>query len=132
MIRARLTHYALHVRDIDASIAFYRRFCGMEIVKRHGGETGDATVWLGRSADDPGLVIVLVQGGKHHAQSPRDMTHYGFSVETREAVDAIAEIGEAEGILHWTPRDLGPDAGYLCALRDPDGYVVEFSFGQEL
>ena len=39
------THCALHVRDLDQSIAFYQSYCGLGIVKEHG--QGDArTVWM--------------------------------------------------------------------------------------
>ena len=39
------THCALHVRDLEKSIDFYRSYCGLEIVKQHG--EGDArVVWL--------------------------------------------------------------------------------------
>ena len=30
------THCALHVRDLDQSIAFYQSYCGLGIVKEHG------------------------------------------------------------------------------------------------
>ena len=60
------------------------------------------------------------------------MTHLGFALESRQAVDQIAALGEARGNLYWEPRELPPPVGYLCALQDPDGYVVEFSFGQPL
>ena len=42
----------------------------------------------------------------------------------------MAEPGRAEGCLHWEAEQLPPPIGYLCALTDPDGNVVEFSFGQ--
>ncbi len=29
------THCALHVRDLDQSIAFYESYCGLGIVKEH-------------------------------------------------------------------------------------------------
>ena len=30
----------------------------------------------------------------------------------------------------WEPQQLPPPIGYVCALNDPDGNVVEFSFDQ--
>ena len=31
-MRPILTHLALHVRDLDTSIAFYHDYCGMQVV----------------------------------------------------------------------------------------------------
>jgi len=58
--------------------------------------------------------------------------HLGFDVDDPAEVDAIAERGRAAGCLHWEPADHPPPVGYLCALADPDGNVVEFSHGQGL
>ncbi len=125
------THCALHVRDLDASIEFYRRYCGLEIVKEHGEGTG-RTVWLASPGAEQTFVLVMLGGGHTRSQDKDDMTHYGFGVPTREDIDRIAEQAREEGCLHWEPRDYAPPTGYLCAVRDPTGYVIEFSHGQPL
>ena len=58
------------------------------------------------------------------------MSHLGFAVAAREDVEAIAARAREEGCLFWEPQDLPPPVGYLCAVEDPDGYVIEFSHGQ--
>ena len=45
-------------------------------------------------------------------------------------VDAAAVLGLASGCVHLEPANHPPPVGYLCALTDPDGNVVEFSYGQ--
>jgi hypothetical protein len=57
---------------------------------------------------------------------------YGFAVPSRADVDAIAERGRREGRLFWEPQQFPPPTGYLCAVKDPSGYIIEFSFGQPL
>lgn len=130
--RPLLTHCGLHVRDVNASIAFYRRFCGLDVVRSYGPSDHERTVWLGDPDDPAASVLVLISGGEHRPQPDGDMTHFGFAVSARSEVERLAREGEAAGCLHWTPRDLPFPAGYLCALADPDGYVVEFSYGQPL
>ncbi len=125
------THCALHVRDLDESIAFYRSYCGLEIVKEHGEGDGRA-VWLASPGAAQSFVLVLLGGGPERAQDKDDMTHYGFGVSTREDIDRIAARAKEEGRLHWAPRDYAPPTGYLCGVRDPTGYIVEFSYGQPL
>ena len=53
-------------------------------------------------------------------------------METRDAVDAVAERAKIAGILEWTPRDEPYPVGYYCGVKDPDGNFIEFSYGQPL
>jgi catechol 2,3-dioxygenase-like lactoylglutathione lyase family enzyme len=125
------THCALHVRDLDTSIDFYRSYCGLEIVKQHGEGEG-RVAWLASSGEEGNFVLVLLGGGPARTQDKDDMTHYGFGVAKREDIDEIAERARKDGILQWEPRDYAPPTGYLCGVRDPSGYIVEFSHGQPL
>jgi catechol 2,3-dioxygenase-like lactoylglutathione lyase family enzyme len=125
------THCALHVRDLDESIAFYRSYCGLEIVKEHGEGEGRA-VWLASPGEKENFVLVLLGSGPLRTQDKDDMTHYGFGVPAREDVDGIAERAQKDGCLHWEPREYPPPTGYLCGVRDPTGYIIEFSHGQPL
>lgn len=125
------THCALHVRDVDASISFYERYCGMSVVHEHGPPQ-DRTVWIAEPGREKDFVLVLVSGGRKQERREGDMTHFGFAVASRDDIDAIAERAHKEGHLFWEPQELPPPVGYLCAVTDPDGYVIEFSYGQPL
>lgn len=131
-MKPTFTHCALHVSDVDASIAFYERFCGLTVVHAHGDTPAERTVWMAEEGREKAFVLVLVSGGQEQTRTEGDMTHYGFAVERREDVDRIAGEGRAAGCLHWEPQELPYPVGYLCALEDPDGYIVEFSHGQPL
>ena len=124
------THCALHVRDLDESIAFYESYCGLRIVKEHG-KGKERTVWMAH-AEEGAFVLVLLGGGGERAQDTGDMTHYGFAVASRAEVERVAERGRREGRLFWELQEFPPPTGYLCAVRDPSGYVIEFSCGQPL
>jgi catechol 2,3-dioxygenase-like lactoylglutathione lyase family enzyme len=130
-MKPAFTHCALHVRDLDTSIDFYRSYCGLEVVKRHGEGDGRAA-WLASPGKEGNFVLVLLGGGPARTQDKDDMTHYGFGVAKREDIDEIAERARKDGILQWEPRDYAPPTGYLCGVRDPSGYIVEFSHGQPL
>ena len=126
-----LTHLALHVRDLEACIAFYREFCGLEIVHERG--TGaERVVWLAEPGKAEVFIFVLMPGGPGRDQGEGDYSHLGFALASREAVDAVAAKAAKAGCLVWPPRDEAYPVGYYCGLRDPDGNAVEFSYGQPL
>ena len=130
-----LTHLALHVRDLEACIAFYRDFCGMRCVhERADGEdgAGGRVVWLAEPGREADFILVLLAGGPGRDQGERDYSHFGFALESRAAVDAIAEKARSAGRLIWPPREEPYPVGYYCGLSDPDGNAVEFSYGQPL
>lgn len=124
---ARWTHVVLQVAELERSIAFYRRFCGLEVVR--DGRPGGHTVWLGpcETAGTPRFVLVLYQ----HAVSAR-LDHLGFQCDAREEVDRIATDAAALGILVEPPFEGGGDIGYVTQIEDPDGHRVEFTHGQPL
>lgn len=130
-MRPFLTHIALHVRGLDACVNFYREFCGLRVVHARSSESGRVT-WLAEAGRESELILVLLSGGRGHAQAEDDYGHLGFAVESREQVDAVAERAEAAGCLVWAPRQEAYPVGYYCGLRDPDGRFVEFSYGQPL
>jgi len=128
-MKASLTHIALHVGDVEASAAFYSKYCNMRVVHERV-DHGVPVAWLAEPGRETSFVIVLIGGGVPVNQSEDDFTHLGFALESYEAVNEIARIGAAD--LAWAPRDLPYPVGHFCALRDPDGRVVEFSYGQPL
>jgi catechol 2,3-dioxygenase-like lactoylglutathione lyase family enzyme len=128
-----LTHIALHVRDLEACVAFYRTFCGLDLVhERRDHNSGARIVWMAEPGRENELVYVLLPGGPGRDQNERDYSHAGFALDSREAVDAIAEKARRAGCLVWEPRQEPYPVGYYCGLRDPDGNFVEFSYGQPL
>ncbi len=127
----RLTHIALHVCDLDACVAFYREFCGMNIVhERSDGKS--RVIWMAEPGREREFVFVILPGGPERAQADNDYSHLGFALDSREAVDAVAERARAAGCLVWAPRQEPYPVGYYCGVRDPDGSFVEFSYGQPL
>ncbi len=127
-----LTHVALHVRDIAASIQFYRRFCALAVVHERSAGHGQSVVWLAEEGREQELIFVLLSGG--HGKDPPDdeYGHLGFACASRADVDRVAAEARAAGCLVWEPREEPYPVGYYCGLKDPDGNFVEFSFGQPL
>ena len=102
-MRPVLTHLALHVRDLEASIAFYRAYCGMQLVHERVTD-GRRVVWLAEPGREHEFIFVLVPGGRGKPQAATDYSHLGFAMESRAAVDAIAAQAREAGALVWEPR----------------------------
>lgn len=130
-MRPTLTHLALHVSDPEACAAFYCDLCGMSEVHRRGSGS-HTTLWLAEEGREREFVIVLIAGGARREQAPNDFSHLGFALSSRSAVDAVAERAAALGVLVWPAREDPYPVGYYCGVRDPEGRVVEFSYGQPL
>lgn len=131
MITPRITHIALHVKDIDACIGFYQTFCGMSLVhQRVAGP--QRIVWMAEPGRETDFIFVMLEGGEDLKLPDKDYRHFGFALDSREAVDDMAKQAEAASCLVWPPRQEAFPVGYYCGLRDPNGNYVEFSYGQPL
>ena len=123
------THLTATVSDLERSVDFYSDVCGLSVVRDRRAE-GGSTVWLGPPAPPgkhPVFVLVLMKG-----EVTNRLDHLGFQCDSRSEVEAIARRSEKLGILEYAPTDSGGSVGYWTMIRDPDGHLVEFTFGQPL
>lgn len=130
-MQPKFTHVALLVSDVDRTADFYIKYTGLKIVhRRMDPKTGFRAIWIGK---DLSFVIVAFEGEKKPLQSTtKPLSHLGFSLNSRDEVDKIAEIAKKEDLLNYGPIYIDEVVGYICEILDPDGNSVEFSFGQEL
>ena len=141
-----LTHIALPVRDLDATLAFYERYTTLvNIHERMDPQTGLRSVWLANQQDVTDaaarFVIVLICGKlptavtgdiKEEYGFLRSISHLGISLDSRDDVDRIAAMAKEEGCLLLGPMYRNEVVGYICIVTDPDGNNVEFSVEQVL
>ncbi len=126
---AHFTHLTFTVSNFDRSIAFYRDVCEMEVVRDRRSE-GGSTVWIGpRGADkaNPPFVFVIEEG-----KVTDRLDHLAFQCDSREEVEVKANLGKSLNVLHRALRDEGGSVGSYAMLRDPDGHIVEFTYGQPI
>ncbi|GAA3181519.1 VOC family protein [Nonomuraea roseoviolacea] len=135
LTEARWTHVALPSCDLDRAIAFYTTMTPLVVVARHSDEHG-RNAWLSNDgqAETP-FVLVLVEFAEDRGKPQPQLgpfAHLGMEVPERADVDRTAAEARRTGCLHWEPMDLPEPVGYVCALKDPDGNVVEISHGQKV
>ncbi|HXI25617.1 MAG TPA: VOC family protein [Pyrinomonadaceae bacterium] len=125
----RWTHITINCSNLERSIDFYTNLCGLTMVRDRRLE-GRHNVWLGpptKEGEDPLFVLVIVQD-----EIKFRLDHFGFQCDSREEVNRIAQLAREQNILVEPPTDLGGIVGYFTMIRDPDGHLVEFTFGQPL
>ena len=130
-MKPKFTHVALLVSDVDRTADFYIKYCGLKILNRRTDlKTGYHVIWMGENLD---FVIVAFESDKEPIQSlSKPLSHLGFSLNSKEEVDTVANLAREEGLLNYGPVYFDPVVGYICEVLDPDGNSVEFSYGQEL
>lgn len=125
-----LTHIALVVTDVNASISFYEQYAHMQVVHRRSDRRTESDVaWLSDSLH-PFVVVLLKTPQVEGALLPE--SHLGIACESRAEVDRRCSLAQSKGILLKGPIDSGYPVGYWAYIRDPDGHTLEVSYGQEI
>ena len=119
-----LTHVALPVRSIAASVEFYARYANMRIVHSRPG-----TAWISDKSR-PFAIVLIESTGKIQPLLP--VAHLGIGISSKAEVDRLATIAREQGCLLAGPEESGPPIGYWAFLRDSDGHTLEIAYGQEL
>lgn len=120
MVKAgRLGHLVLNVSDLEASIDFYTKAIGLEVVAR-GTDGSIAFLSLGQQHHD--LALVQRATGARPEPDQPGLVHMAWRLDHFAALQAAhAELADAgialEPIQHNITNSL--------YMRDPDGHVVE-------
>lgn len=122
--RVALHHFALTVKDLAASIAWYEKVFGITFQMEEAHEGG-----VGKLLTDPEwrLTIVLhhhdANQGERFAESRTGLDHVGLSVANRAELEAwqghLRELGVAQSPIADRPY------GSVLVFRDPDNIQLE-------
>jgi len=118
MIKA-LAHVCFTVRDLDASLAFYRDVLGLRQVFDFVNEAGER---FGVYLHVAGRSFVELFRGEALPRAPgQSFQHFCLEVED---VAAAVEVIRAKGVEVTDPA-LGSDRSWQAWLSDPDGNRIE-------
>jgi lactoylglutathione lyase len=130
----RWTHIALPCTDMNKTIQWYETFTPLQLLDRREDADGEGA-WMGHpDQGDKPFILVLVSFIRDHDKGPQPVmapfAHIGIEMPTKEMVDDVAARGKEAGCLVWPPQQMPDPIGYICALTDPDGNMIEFSYDQ--
>jgi catechol 2,3-dioxygenase-like lactoylglutathione lyase family enzyme len=134
-----LTHVALPVTDVDASVDFYGKYAEMRVVhERRDPDSGGRVVWI--SDGTRPFVVVLIELGPDGGSGPDrigpdrlgGIAHLGVGLDSRAEVERRCAAAHGEGRDVLGPTDSGYPVGYWGLIVDPDGHNLELSYGQEV
>jgi len=122
----RLNHAVLYVRDVDASVAFYREALGFRVASEIPGRAAFLQAEASQNDHDLGLFAVGTQATTSAAgRGSVGLYHLAWEVDT------LAELERIAGKLNSMGSLVGAsDHGTTKALyaKDPDGIEFEVSW----
>jgi lactoylglutathione lyase len=122
-----LVHTCLRVRDVDASLRFYRAL-GLEERGRLNFDSA-YNVYMGLPGDEDRLELTVNIGREEPYDLGDGYNHFAVTVEDIDAALAdLAEIGVEPEKPPYRPGER-EDLPRIAFVSDPDGYRVELIDG---
>ena len=123
---ARLLHTMIRVKDLDASLDFYTRLLGMDLLRKQDYPGGKFTLaFVGYGGEDTQTVIELTHNWDQ--EEPYDLgSGFGHLAIGVPDIYGTCEKLAGEGVN--IPRPPGPmkhGSTVIAFIDDPDGYKIE-------
>lgn len=118
----RVLHTMLRVRDLDASVDFYTKRLGMQILRRIEEGDGKRVIFLGYAdeRDQAGLELVYAPD-KLHLIDPDFFGH--IAIEVEDALQSFLALSSNGAVALKEPKTKGDEL--IASVADPDGYKIE-------
>jgi lactoylglutathione lyase len=125
---AVLVHTSIRVSNMEKSIAFYKKFLGLNLVSRREIKQNNAQIAFLHDAAGKGAMLELTyyRSQKRFVQpkyEERLFDHLGFEVKN---VQSLVAFMKREGVvISDEPFRLGADGPTIAFAEDPDGTLIE-------
>ncbi len=113
-------HTMVRVKDLDASLAFYK-LMGLEETRRYDNEGGRFTLMFMAPPGQPECPVELTYNWDGDEGLPSDSRHFGHLAYEVDDIHAFCAKLQAAGVvINRPPRD-----GRMAFVRSPDNISVE-------
>lgn len=123
-----LGHIVLNVRDLEASVRFYRDIVGLDL----SDYIGDQMAFLRCSEEHHNIALAQIPANHRHRDDTYvpgrpGLEHFSFRLESLHEIEEAARMLQANGveIVRGIGKH-GPGENLFLVFKDPDGNYVEF------
>ncbi|MBC7479326.1 MAG: VOC family protein [Pseudorhodobacter sp.] len=119
-MKVRYLHTMVRVKDLDASMAFYK-LLGLEETRRIDNDKGRFTLVFMAAPGQPECPVELTYNWDGDEGLPSDGRHFGhLAYEYENIYDICASLQAAGVTINRPPRD-----GNMAFVRSPDNISIE-------
>jgi len=119
-MKVRYLHTMVRVKDLDASVAFYK-LLGLEETRRIANDKGRFTLVFMAAPGQPESPVELTYNWDGDDGLPSDSRHFGhLAYEYENIYDICASLQAAGVVINRPPRD-----GNMAFVRSPDNVSIE-------
>ena len=115
----------MRVADLDASIDFYTKVRGMNLIRRRDNPEYKYTLaFVGYGSEDDGAVIELTYNWDTHAyELGNGFGHLAISCD--DIYKTCEQISQHGGLITREPGPVKGGSTLIAFVKDPDGYAIE-------
>lgn len=119
-MRVKYLHTMVRVKDLEASLAFYK-LLGLEETRRRDSEAGRFTLVFMAAPGQPECPVELTYNWDGDSGLPSDSRHFGHLAYGVENIyDMCQHLQDNGVVINRPPRD-----GNMAFVRSPDNVSVE-------
>ena len=119
-MKIRYLHTMVRVKDLEASIAFYK-LLGLEETRRYDNDKGRFTLLFMAPPGQPDCPVELTYNWDGDDGLPSDGRHFGhLAYDVENIYDICARLQAAGVVINRPPRD-----GHMAFVRSPDNVSIE-------
>lgn len=113
----------LHVKDLDASVKFYKDAVGLKVIRRFEARPGVAIAFMGYAEDEVETQLELICDVNKQNFPQSDQVSLGFDVTSLRGTKDLLETLGIE--LYSEIIQPNPKTKFFY-VKDPDGVSVQF------